>query len=100
MTTEIILTCDRCNRRVLDPSKLWAVAVVVVDYRRFVPGSSAGAHSHSEHRKEWCDDCVREIGILPKPKVKNEEPEPPLSLEDLVREIAQEEIEAATGARA
>lgn len=98
MTVEVIYTCDRCKGRVTEPGHLWAVAVVVLDHRRFQPHSSASTHGNCEHSRQWCDACVRQVGILPTPKETAKEVAPTLRLEDLVREIVQDEIANAAQA--
>lgn len=85
--------CDRCKKssetnKDLD---LERVRVVWGDY------SGAGSYKQ-EHSAEWCKPCRIETGIENPNHDKAVAPIiPPPTLDDLIREICREEIDAARG---
>jgi hypothetical protein len=100
MAIKTTYTCDRCGHAQDDAEQMWSVGVT---------------YSHGHGRLEyiggkstygaalWCRACMQHLGILGPHQAQVEDaaakpaPAPP-SLEDLIREIAREEIAARTGA--
>ena len=54
------------------------------------------SHPHNINTATWCRNCIVGAGITP-PRHDEEKPLEPITLEDLVREIVQDEVSAATG---
>jgi len=93
------LKCDRCKQswNLPDHRQLWRIGV---SYYTNAPAyySSDFKQPNQGHIAEWCRGCMVEMGLLgpssdgeDKDKIR---PDPPPTLEDLVRAICREEIEA------
>jgi hypothetical protein len=96
MSVHTTYCCDRCDYSQDTPDQMWNVQALVWAMNGNPPHLSYA----DKDRKLWCRRCCEEMGILPRPKPREGDPPfVPPSFEDLVREIAREEIEAATGAR-
>jgi len=89
-------TCDRCGHQQTKPEQMWELCVHYkhYDYRYSDAGSKRAIQL-------WCRKCCDNLQIIcnPPPPKAGEVPVPKVTLEDMVREIMREEIEAATGAR-
>ena len=81
-------TCDKCTAVKTSPEGMYNVCVAV----RKVTGATYNATM--KPCALWCRVCVVAAG-LDAPKDKEKAPAEPTTLEDLVRDIAQEEIDAA-----
>jgi hypothetical protein len=94
MTITVTYHCDRCETDQPTSEQFWEVAVALSS----VQTPHTGAHKRiTQH---WCRKCVEDFHLLP-PIEHNkaaEELPPAPTLEDLVREIAREEITELTGA--
>ncbi|HEY1900741.1 MAG TPA: hypothetical protein VGG49_13215 [Steroidobacteraceae bacterium] len=91
MTVTITYVCDKCGEVEMDSDQFWKVGVTIQNYRNHHHGSS------QKHEQQWCRKCVEAAHLLPPQQHKQQHielPEPP-TLEDLVREIAREEISDA-----
>jgi len=91
MSEETIWTCDRCKRT-------WRSSRVKNPLQRIVI-SSGYNHNYSPVHKywqgDWCQECLVETGVRkpePLPEATPSEPTR-LSLEEIVREIVQEEMD-------
>ena len=84
-------TCDRCNHEQTTFGKMWTVEIAVNEMGTWSkPSNSKGALS-----KLWCRRCVETFGLLQPAKDDTEHViTPPPTLEDLIREIVQNEMEA------
>ena len=92
MSIRTTYTCDRCNHSQPTNEQIWNVAVSVWHDGHSEP-KLYELHPKSEM---WCRKCVEELGILqpyklPAPHVPETEP----SLEDQIREIVRDELQAA-----
>lgn len=90
-------TCDKCKHSQSDkekPMQLWEIGIGISPMEK-----NRYAYSRElSHKKLWCRDCVVKAGILPPNKDEKEKAsEPPITLEDIIREIIQEELEASQG---
>lgn len=86
-----IYKCDRCGEESTDRQEinLDRVGVFVGIYeRRFSYGSPS-----VELIKEWCQNCREKYGLVQKVKESKVEVTP-TTLEDMVREIVREELDA------
>ena len=91
--------CDRCgatSQTIDNEGDKLALHTVGVSIER----SGYGRSCIMGQKAEWCEDCCIKTGLLkpPKPKVREGEPEPPkapepLSIEEMLRELAREEAE-------
>ena len=94
MTIVTTYTCDKCGSKQTEPSnprQMWRVAINFSDAGK----PSYPMHRTLAHEKLWCRDCVVSAGLVP-PKVDEPTPEP-LTLEEMIREIIQEEIGNSQG---
>lgn len=91
--------CDRCkldstNWKDLD---LKEIRIGMKKVSGSYSSSSYALHDFSNRKAEWCEACCREVGIIP-PLFYGKTPQdetvqqPKPTLEDLIREIVQEEI--------
>ena len=82
-------TCDKCDHEQAEPDnprQMWRVAISFSDAIK----PNYPVYRSQEREKLWCRDCVVNAGLVPPTK---DEPTPlPLTLEEIVREIVQEEI--------
>ena len=85
-------SCDKCRHKQEDrsnPRQLWEIGVIIQDIGAF----SRGGFQDIKHKSIWCRECIVDSGLQPP---KKDEPTPkPITLEDIVREIIQEGIEAS-----
>lgn len=86
-----ILTCDRCKKEV---ETLFEVAAGIKRDQYSTYGGR-GITINSPFYGEWCQKCCTEVGFndYRQPPRTKEEIQP--TLEALIREIIQEELEAA-----
>lgn len=88
MSFKVIQTCDRCNRSG-SPEEIQLRGIFVRvgtnlhDY--------GGAQQCNNFCAQWCDNCVREVGIWPPSPTSPPPIHPPPTLEDMIREIVREE---------
>ncbi len=88
MSTRTIYKCDRCGVETEDPQQFWLVGFMVTT-DRWISTSNTNA---LQMKREWCRACVEEFEILPRVVTKPPQPpEQPKTIEDLIREIVQEE---------
>ena len=88
MSTSVTYKCDRCSKQQTNtPSlpykeqlQMWAVAVSL--------------NGSSRRTADWCRECVILMGILDVQKEGDVAvtPTPPPTIEDIIREIVNEEI--------
>jgi hypothetical protein len=85
MTITTIYTCDRCAASQTTSERFWKVGVSWAPYNYPFPAP------HQEDQMQVCQKCAAELGLVP----QNPKPAVPLpipSLEDLIREIIQSEL--------
>lgn len=90
--------CDRCGHEQANDKQMWNIGVKVTHAPRaaiFGPWETTGM-------KMWCRKCIDTLQLFGFPRdLKKGEPQPAVvTLEDQIREIIREEVQAATGARA
>ncbi len=83
-------TCDKCGTVHESAENMWEIGVSL---KRCKSASGPYLTVHFGPKAEWCRVCVVKAGLVtpvpaPKPAVE------PTTLEDLVREIVENEIEA------
>lgn len=86
-------TCDKCKHsqeHPQSPKQLWDIGIGI---------ETAGCSSYYStspklaHKQMWCRSCVIKAGLFPPSRTDEEKtPTPPPTLEDMIREIAREEI--------
>ena len=88
-------TCDRCGHKQIKPEQMWEVCI---RYRHY--DTSYGSSGSDRNKQLWCRACCDALQIIsnPPPEKPTETPTPIMTLEDQIREVMREEIEAATGA--
>lgn len=91
-------TCDRCGKTVEGSKHLHAVGVVVAAETPadHLAGNRLGYNRSDTQvvlKGEWCEDCLTETALRGRwvDGVKVE-PEAPLTIEDVIRELVREEI--------
>lgn len=85
-------TCDKCGHKQTEKEQMWNIGVSLKHLDN--PYQYRGTDALSP-RELWCRACVEGIGLLV-PSLKPDEPAPkPATLEDIVRELIQEEVEAS-----
>ena len=91
-------TCDRCkNSAIDDPRFLVHVRVDCGD-----PYSQSGYSPAKTAGQMWCADCLVSMGLIWPSNIGRDNataPIPPPTLEEVIRDIIRDEVEAATGAR-
>jgi hypothetical protein len=78
--------CDRCKASQSTSDQFWSIRVAV----RY-------SHSVSDsviREEQWCRKCIEDMRLLPSNRPQKEMPPAPVTLEDTIREIIREEIEA------
>ena len=92
MTIVTTYTCDKCGHSQEDaksPRQMWSLEVAV----KRMENKTYSAPFVNKGGITWCRECVIATGVV-EPAKDEETPTSPLTLEDLIREIIQEEIEA------
>lgn len=84
ITTEY--ECDSCGHTQDDDVQMWIVLVTFTPYNK----SHSHAGRHTTKSKLWCRKCVIKNGLIITTTKPNDPPPPLVTLEDLVREIAEE----------
>ena len=86
MSTQIILTCDRCGKHVENRDQFWEVRISF--------GSKNAFDSNPYKRVDWCRPCMVENHMLGNnAEVAAREPEQkPPTFEELFREIVREVV--------
>ncbi|MEE9597935.1 MAG: hypothetical protein V3V96_14270 [Acidiferrobacterales bacterium] len=84
--------CDRCKKEINHPKEqVWNVAVGL----ECEPKSPSLFYS-SCPRAQWCRRCTEEFRLVVAPSVPVPPLPPPPTIEDLIREIVQQEVEECT----
>ena len=84
-------TCDKCGHHQTTNDQMWGIAVVIT---HGIPVPNYGPRLTPQADGLWCRKCIESIGLLcaaPKP---DEKPEPAPTLEDMIREIVANEVQA------
>ncbi len=96
------MTCDKCGDTHTISTKRgrtqWWRMQLFIDSEGRNPSAHVGT---PDIQVEWCDECARAKGLVGKPPEPEPDVTPPTAserLEELIREIACEEIHDATGA--
>jgi len=87
MSVTTTIKCDRCHKEVKN-TEIKSININVADgaNNRYEP-----SYSYPVKHADWCIDCCVEMQVY-SPKKKTDEPTPPpITIEDLVREIVREE---------
>jgi hypothetical protein len=87
ITTKYI--CDRCGKEQDTIQQIWSVNINVFAN----PGVLGGSYPTKNVHQDWCRECTELFGLLPVVEIKKEEVKQNVTLEDIIREIAREEIE-------
>ena len=89
----VAYTCDRCDKVILEKEQIWNVAVVAECEPR-VPDKSI--HSWTEHKAQWCRECMERVGMVCLSKLKQDPPTDPktedVTLEDIIRRMIADEV--------
>lgn len=101
MSTETIRICDGCKEHVRVGEELWTVGVVVVlnanPTHPFPSTFNRGIRATNnnrmvkDHWMDLCESCMIAKGLKPMP-LSEEPAKEPDTLDDLLREIVQEEV--------
>ncbi len=85
-------TCDKCKHSQTErgkPRQLWDIGIILNTVPRAPYTSKAPLHS-----AQWCRECLISAGIMvPSKTDETKAPLAPPTFEEMIREIAQEEIE-------
>lgn len=99
MGAKTTFTCDRCGHTQDNDDQMWSVGLVYIHGNRQL---AYGGGSNSVYKAAmWCRECMQAMKVLGSysfEATKVPDPTPPPSLEDLIREIAREEVTVMTGA--
>lgn len=95
MAIETKYICDKCGHTQPERDQMWEVAITVRHLNFHNTAVAAIGKTGDKHKRLWCRKCVQKAHLLcadagEKVKVSLKPP----TLEDIVREIVQEEIEA------
>jgi hypothetical protein len=98
MSIVVTYTCDRCGHQQTDDTQMWHIGLKV----EHLPKPAKFDYWELDAAPMWCRECVDSLQLLGfRPKQIKENPPPvEITLEEKIREVMREEIEAATGARA
>lgn len=98
MATITKYTCDRdgCGHVQETSDQMWTVLVAYASVDTHYSNINSERFTRSKEQM-WCRNCMAKVGLLGFMRVSDEEKvqTPPPTLEDLVRELAREEIEQA-----
>ena len=88
-------TCDKCHHsqeKQATPRQLWEIGIGITVF-----GSRISSYSRSLCNEQlWCRECIVSVGLLPPTESERKDaPSQPPTLEDLLREMIQEEISSA-----
>ena len=84
MTIITTYTCDKCGHKQINNDQMWEIGISL---------RHSGNPPTLKPKQLWCRTCVEKIGLLvPSPPLASA-PAPALTLEDIVRDIIQQEIE-------
>jgi hypothetical protein len=92
MSITTIIKCDRCGKQ-CDNGSMFTVNIIVY---KGANSTYIGHCEFSQDHADWCEECCVAMHIHPTPKEQTPTPVP--TLEDMVRQIVQEEIDNASGA--
>lgn len=82
-------TCDKCGKAQDDPKDMWEIGI----HLRRVARTDPYCQPKLALKGLWCQACVEDAGlVVPHTPPKN--PRKPDTLEDLIREIVVDEMEA------
>ena len=95
-------TCDKCGHAQNKNDQMWDIGVVIGHHasiygRDRTPASIYGRDRTPNPVQLWCRDCIEELGLLPPgggAKDAPPLPDPPPTLEDMIREIVRQETTA------
>ena len=82
-------TCDKCGHSQETRKQMWELGIT----SHCIDGPSR--YNTPKEKALWCRKCTQSLGLLPQEKTDPPTPEPVLTLEDIVREIIHEEVEAS-----
>jgi hypothetical protein len=86
MSTKTTYTCDRCKGDFSDRKAIKCVSAGVGDFS----GSDSWFKSF---RQDWCHNCLKGFGLpCESAKATDVPPNPPPTLEDMIREIVLREL--------
>jgi len=93
MTIETIYTCDKCGKKASESGAVLTVVLTIESE----PTNYAIDRKH--YKKDYCYSCLKEMtGWRIGKKEREKLDPPPLTMEDLIREICQETVTDMTGA--
>ena len=86
--------CDKCNHEQGTATQMWEMGVHCQSADRY------SSHPTPYMKSLWCRACVEAIGLLPRanPPPPSDATAAPPSLEEIIRELARQEVTAMTGA--
>ena len=85
-------TCDKCGHHQTTNDQMWGIAVVM---EHGIPVPNYGPRLTPRHNGLWCRKCIESIGLLcAKPDPDDKTAKPPPTLEDMIREIVANEVQA------
>jgi hypothetical protein len=88
--------CDRCGHEQGTPTQMWRLGITLIHQ-----DTTYWKAPEPTTKALWCRACCEQFEPLFKnaqPKENQPAPPPQLTLEDLVREIAEQVVQDATGA--
>ena len=90
MTVKTTYVCDRCHEVIPNVGALFKMGVKAQSYQY-------GRKEYDAMEADWCDLCVAMAGFVRRSNV----PEPParITMEDFVREIAEEVVANRVGGK-
>lgn len=96
MSERKIVGCDRCKKEAEKSEDIKALDLsnVILTVGEYSSYGSSRSPSWTEWCKKWCAACRTEFKLIVPEKVSWKEP-PPVTLEDAIREVMREEIQAA-----
>lgn len=97
MTTTTIYKCDKCGVEQSTDQQMWDVGVFVTHKPEGYKYTETN-YIPKRIQADWCRKCVENVGLLPSDKPKDVEQPKPATLEDMVREIAAQQVTDMTGA--
>ncbi len=83
-------TCDRCGHDQTKTEQMWDIGIVIGHHP-----SRADWSRTPNPCQLWCRTCVETLGLLPQGGGEKDAPplpDPPPTLEDMIREIARQEM--------
>lgn len=95
MAVTVTYSCDRCEHSQTNPEQPRMMRSVIFGFANSLHDTTLSQYTHTKHQKMWCDSCLKEVGLIEKPKKEQTAVYVAPTFEEMLREIMREEIQEA-----